>query len=138
MFIVKKQISRRTFLRGTGVTLALPLLDAMVPAATMLAQTAATPKPRFVAAFVPHGMSPGYWVPDNVGSGFTMPPIFEPLERYRKQTVILSVRSPASRNARAREAVVLQPEDPVVLGQRAKPLRPALCWYCGRNSNRCV
>ena len=90
MFIVKKHLSRRTFLRGTGATLALPLLDAMVPAATLLAQTAATPKPRFVAAFVPHGMSPGYWVPDKVGTGFKMPPIFEPLEPYRKQTVILS------------------------------------------------
>lgn len=90
MFIAKKHLSRRTFLRGTGVTLALPLLDAMVPASTLLAQTAAAPKPRFVGAFVPHGMSPGYWVPDKVGSGFTMPPIFEPLEPYRKQTVILS------------------------------------------------
>ena len=90
MFIVKKHLSRRTFLRGAGATLALPLLDAMVPASTVLAQTAATPKPRFVAAFVPHGMSPGYWVPDTVGTGFKMPPIFEPLEPFRKQTVILS------------------------------------------------
>ena len=90
MFIAKKHISRRTFLRGSGVTLALPLLDAMVPAATLLAQTAATPKPRFIANFIPHGMSPGFWVPDKVGSGFTMPPIFEPLAPFRKQTVILS------------------------------------------------
>ena len=51
MFITKKHIPRRTFLRGAGVTLALPLLDSMVPAATLLAQTAATPKPRFVATF---------------------------------------------------------------------------------------
>ena len=90
MFIAKKHIPRRTFLRGAGVTLALPLLDAMVPAATVLAQTAATPKPRFVGAFIPHGMSPGFWVPDQVGSGFKMPPIFAPLEPFRKQTVILS------------------------------------------------
>ena len=90
MFIAKKHIPRRTFLRGAGVTLALPLLDAMVPAATALAQTAATPKPRFVGGFIPHGMSPGFWVPDEVGSGFTMPPIFAPLEPFRKQTVILS------------------------------------------------
>ena len=48
MFITKKHIPRRTFLRGAGVTLALPLLDSMVPAATLLAQTAATPKTRFV------------------------------------------------------------------------------------------
>ena len=63
MFITKKHISRRTILRGGGATLALPLLDAMIPAATALAQTAATPKPRFVGCFVPHGMAPGYWVP---------------------------------------------------------------------------
>ena len=45
MFITKKHISRRTVLRGAGATLALPLLEAMVPAATALAQTAASPKP---------------------------------------------------------------------------------------------
>jgi hypothetical protein len=90
MFIAKKHIPRRTFLRGTGVTLALPLLDAMVPAATLLAQTAAMPKPRFVATFIPHGMAPGYWVPDKTGTGFKVPPIFEPLEPYLKQAVILS------------------------------------------------
>ena len=50
MFVSKKHIPRRMFLRGAGVTMALPLLDAMVPAATALAQTAATPKPRFFAA----------------------------------------------------------------------------------------
>ena len=65
MFITKKHISRRTVLRGGGATLALPLLDAMIPAATALAQTAASPKPRFVGCFVPHGMAPGYWVPEH-------------------------------------------------------------------------
>ena len=65
MFITKKHISRRTVLRGAGATLALPLLDAMIPAATALAQTAASPKPRFVGCFVPHGMAPGYWVPEH-------------------------------------------------------------------------
>src|SRR5205807_7159948 len=66
MFITKKHIPRRTFLRGAGVTLALPLLDSMVPAATLLAQTAATPKPRFVATFIPHGAAPGYHLPPGV------------------------------------------------------------------------
>ena len=60
MFITKKHISRRALLRGAGATLALPLLDAMVPAATALAQTAATPPLRFFGGFVPHGMAPGY------------------------------------------------------------------------------
>jgi hypothetical protein len=90
MFIAKRHLPRRTFLRGAGVTLALPLLDAMVPAATLLAQTAARPKTRFIANFIPHGMSPGFWVPETTGTGFTLPPIFEPLAPFRKQTVILS------------------------------------------------
>jgi uncharacterized protein DUF1552 len=90
VFITKKFIPRRTFLRGAGATLALPLLDAMAPAATALAQTAAAPKPRFVGCFVPHGMSPGYWVPEKAGTDFKFTPIFEPLEPYRDRTVILS------------------------------------------------
>ena len=55
MFITKKHLSRRTFLRGAGVTLALPLLDSMVPAATALAQSAATPKTRMGCIYIPHG-----------------------------------------------------------------------------------
>jgi Protein of unknown function (DUF1552) len=90
MFITKKSIPRRTVLRGAGATLALPLLEAMVPAATPLAQTAADPKPRFVGCFVPHGMAPGYWVPDKEGTGFTFPFCFKPLEAYRDHVTILS------------------------------------------------
>src|SRR4051812_49250913 len=90
MFIAKKHIARRTLLHGAGVTLALPLLDAMVPAGTLLAQTAATPKPRFVATFIPHGAAPGYWVPNTEGTGFTFPMIFQPLEPFRNHVTILS------------------------------------------------
>jgi hypothetical protein len=90
MFITKKSIPRRTVLRGAGATLALPLLEAMVPAATPLAQTAADPKPRFVGLFVPHGMAPGYWVPDKEGTDFTFPFCFKPLEAYRDHVTILS------------------------------------------------
>src|SRR6185436_4537638 len=67
MFITKKHIPRRTFLQGAGVTLALPLLESMVPASTVLAQTAAAPTPRFVGMFFPHGMAPGYWEPKEEG-----------------------------------------------------------------------
>jgi hypothetical protein len=71
--------------------LSLPLLDAMVPAATVLAQTAASPKPRFVGLFVPHGMAPGYWVPGAEGAlGAELPFNWKPLEPFVKQTVILS------------------------------------------------
>src|ERR1700755_716399 len=91
MFITKKHLSRRTVLRGAGATLALPLLDAMIPASTALAQTAATPKPRFVGCFVPHGMAPGYWVPEKEGPlPAELPFNFKPLEPFREQTVILS------------------------------------------------
>ena len=58
MFITKKHISRRTFLSGTGVTLALPFLEAMVPALTAQAQTAAAPVKRFVGIWHPHGAVP--------------------------------------------------------------------------------
>jgi hypothetical protein len=90
MFITKKHMSRRAVLRGAGATLALPLLDAMLPAATALAQTAANPKPRFVGCFVPHGMAPGYWVPDKEGTGFEFPFNFKPLEPFRDHVTILS------------------------------------------------
>ncbi|HTC88568.1 MAG TPA: DUF1552 domain-containing protein [Bryobacteraceae bacterium] len=90
-FITKRHISRRTVLRGTGVTLALPLLEAMIPASTAQAQTAATPKPRFVGCFVPHGMAPGYWVPNTEGPlDATLPFNFKPLEPFRDRTVIMS------------------------------------------------
>ena len=92
MFIFKRHIPRRTFLKGTGVTLALPLLEAMVPAQTLLAQTAAgSPKPRFAGIFFPHGMAPGHWEPTVEGAlPDTLPYIMEPLQRVKDQTVILS------------------------------------------------
>ena len=68
MFITKRHIPRRKFLQGAGVTLALPLLEAMIPARTLLAQTAAAPKPRFMGIFFPHGMAPGHWEPGAEGA----------------------------------------------------------------------
>jgi len=92
MYISKRHMPRRTFLRGAGVTLALPLLDAMVPAATALAQTAAaTPKSRFVGIFYPHGMAPGYWVPEKEGPlPEKLPHILASLEKVKEHTVVLS------------------------------------------------
>ncbi len=90
MFITKKHISRRTLLQGAGVALALPLLDSMLPAQTPIKKTAAAPKTRFTGIFVPHGMAPGYWVPEKTGAGFEFPFIMKPLEPFRDQTVILS------------------------------------------------
>ena len=93
MFIFKKHLSRRTVLKGAGATLALPLLEAMVPAATALAQTAAKPKaPRFVGCFVPHGMAPGdYWVPKAAGPlPSELPFNWKGLEPFKDHAVILS------------------------------------------------
>src|SRR6185436_627597 len=91
MFITKKHIPRRTFLQGAGVTLALPLLESMVPAATALAQTAAAPTPRFVGMFFPHGMAPGYWEPKEEGKlPEKLPYILESLEKYKEQTTVMS------------------------------------------------
>src|SRR5437899_7473918 len=90
MFLSKKYIPRRTFLRGAGTMLALPLLDAMVPARTLLAQTAASARTRFTGIFVPHGMAPGYWVPAKEGAGFEFPMILSPLEPFRDRTVVIS------------------------------------------------
>jgi hypothetical protein len=91
MFITKKHISRRAVLRGVGVTLALPLLDSMIPAQTPLSKTAAKPVTRFTGIFVPHGMAPGYWIPEGpkLEAG-KFPSIMEPLEPFRDHTVILS------------------------------------------------
>jgi len=91
MFLTRKHVSRRTILRGAGAMLSLPLLDAMVPAATVLAQTAAIRRPRFVGLFVPHGMAPGYWVPEKEGAlPAELPFNWKPLEPFAKQSVILS------------------------------------------------
>ncbi len=90
MFITKKHIPRRTVLKGAGAALALPLLEAMVPAATALAQTAAKPKPRFVGCFVPHGMAPGYWVPEKEGTDFDFKFCFRPLEPFREYVTLTS------------------------------------------------
>jgi hypothetical protein len=83
MFVTKIALPRRTFLRGMGVTLALPLLDAMIPAATALAQTAAKPVRRFGGAYSPNGMIMSAWTPSTPGTGFDLPPILKPFEPYR-------------------------------------------------------
>ncbi len=90
MFNTKKHIPRRTFLRGVGVTVAMPLLDAMVPASTALARTAARPVPRFVGIWHPHGASPGYWSPLQAGRDFEFSFITKPLEPFRDRTVLIS------------------------------------------------
>ena len=91
MFITKKSIPRRTFLQGAGVTMALPLLEAMVPATAALAQSAAAPKSRFMGIFFPHGMAPGHWTPEAEGAlPAKLPVILESLNKVRDQTVVIN------------------------------------------------
>ena len=90
MFITKKHLPRRTFLRGMGVTLALPLLDSMIPARTLLAQTAAKPLPRLGFVYVPHGAIMDKWTPATEGAGFEFTPILKPLEPFRDHLNVVS------------------------------------------------
>src|SRR5215510_3702897 len=93
MFLTKKHLSRRAVLKGAGVTLALPLLDAMIPAATALAQTAAAPKLRMGFFYIPHGAIMGNtsfgpemdkWTPSGSGDAFKLSPILAPLEPHKR------------------------------------------------------
>ena len=90
MFITKKHLPRRTFLRGLGVTMALPLLDAMIPARTALAQTAASPTLRAGFIYIPHGAVMEQWTPSATGTDFEFKPILKPLEPFKKQLTIIS------------------------------------------------
>jgi hypothetical protein len=89
-FVTNKRLARRTFLRGLGTTLALPLLESMLPARGAQAAAKKLRPMRFVGAFVPHGAAPGYWIPDQSTPGFAYPFIYEPLQPYRKQVVLTS------------------------------------------------
>jgi hypothetical protein len=93
MFITKKHIPRRTVLKAAGVSLALPFLDAMVPARTALAQTAAVPRLRTGFFYIPHGAIMGNtshgpsldkWTPSGSGATFALSPILASLEPYKK------------------------------------------------------
>jgi hypothetical protein len=90
MFITKKHISRRTVLRGAGASIALPLLDAMIPAGTALAQTAAAAKPRLAFIYFPHGAIMDHWTPAKEGKDFDMTPILKPLEPFKSKLTIVS------------------------------------------------
>jgi hypothetical protein len=90
MFLARISLPRRTFLRGLGVTVALPLLEAMVPAATALAQTAASPRRRFGAVYIPNGAVMAQWIPKTAGPDFDFMPIMKPLEPFRQSLVVVS------------------------------------------------
>src|SRR3989442_3482430 len=90
MIVTKKALPRRTFLRGMGVTMALPLLDAMVPALSALATTPAKPVRRLGFIYIPNGTIQNMWVPATTGAGFEFSPILSPLASLRDRIVVLS------------------------------------------------
>ncbi len=87
IFVTKKALPRRTFLRGIGVTVALPLMDAMVPA---LSAKSLKPTPRLGFVYVSNGVIQNQWKPATAGTAFELPPILKPLEPVRSQINILS------------------------------------------------
>src|SRR5437867_6954317 len=85
-FLTSKSLSRRTVLRGLGATVALPFLEAMIPAA----RAAVKPVSRLLTFYTPNGMAMEYWSPKGEGSAFELTPILEPLAPYRNQILVLS------------------------------------------------
>jgi hypothetical protein len=89
-FLTKKHLSRRHILRGAGSVIALPLLDAMLPAATVQAQTLATPRSRLACIYIAHGAVMKYWMPASDGSGFEFPQTLKSLEPFRDRLNVIS------------------------------------------------
>src|SRR5262245_61809886 len=91
MIVMKKSLPRRAFLRGMGVTMALPLLDAMTPAlADAASRNVANPVVRIGFVYVPNGIIMNKWTPTAEGSDFQFAPIMKPLEPYRERLLVLS------------------------------------------------
>jgi hypothetical protein len=90
MFITRKHLSRRTVLKGAGYAVSLPLLDAMIPAATALANTVAAPRVRMAFVYFPHGAVMNQWTPKADGPDFDLPPIIAPLKPFQKQLTVIS------------------------------------------------
>ena len=89
MIITRRAIPRRTVLRGLGATLALPLLDGMIPALSAQA-TAAKPVPRFGVVYVPNGVIHSAWLPGTEGAAYELSPTLAPLAPFRDRMVVIS------------------------------------------------
>jgi len=90
MFLTKTALPRRTFLRGVGATVALPLLDAMLPSATALAQTVGARPSRVGFIYVPHGADMASWTPTSGGSNFDLSPTLQTLAPFKDSLVVVS------------------------------------------------
>jgi hypothetical protein len=89
-FLTRRHLSRRTFLRGAGTAIALPLLESMIPAGRLRAAEAAKPRPRLACIYVPHGAVMSRWTPASAGTGFEFPQILQALEPFRAQVNVIS------------------------------------------------
>jgi hypothetical protein len=89
-FLTKRHLSRRTFLRGAGVTLALPFLDSMLPAGRLFGQSAATRPTRFGAIYFPHGAIMPKWTPASEGANFELTEILQPLKAFQGKFNVIS------------------------------------------------
>jgi hypothetical protein len=99
MIITRLHMPRRTFLRGVGATLALPLLDSMVPALAAARTTAAKAVPRLGVVYVPNGIHMNLWTPEADGAGFAFTPILKPVEAFRDRLLLLTGMSDKPGNA---------------------------------------
>jgi uncharacterized protein DUF1552 len=90
MIVLRKALSRRTVLRGLGTTIALPLLDAMVPALTAVQKTAAAPVRRLGVVYHPNGVIYENWLPKGTGRDFALSPVLEPLEPFKNQLIVIT------------------------------------------------
>jgi hypothetical protein len=89
-FVSRRQMHRRTFLRGAGAALALPWLEAMTPPLMATARAAATAPKRIGFVYIPHGVIMNQWTPAATGAGFEFTPILKPLEPYRDDVIVVS------------------------------------------------
>lgn len=90
MYAAKNSLSRRTFLKGVGITMGLPLLDSMVPAFAATRNTAAAPVKRLSSIYIPHGAVMDKWIPEEDGIGNNMSPILNTLEPFKEDFSVVT------------------------------------------------
>ena len=125
-FITKKHLPRRTFLRGVGATIALPLLDSMVAAQTPIRKTAAAAKSRLSCIYVPHGATMDKWTPATTGKGFEFTEILAPLEKFRDRISIVTNLAHAKASAVGSDAGADHARSAAVFLSGAQPARDSI------------
>jgi len=122
-FITKAHLPRRTFLRGVGATIALPLLDSMVSAQTPIRKTAAAARSRLSCIYVPHGATMDKWTPAAPGKAFAFTEILQPLEKYRDRVTVVSNLAHANAGAVGSDAGADHARSAAVFLSGAQPAR---------------